>query len=128
MLRRGRGEGSSRGREEGWWWCVCAHTRSRLGRGALDRIDMFGTRLLRLRIRRTSTRQYTLLRNRKSPRVRRRALCKLSEAPSGASIIARGRILLVPFVPLIEFAKNSGEAPEALFRNDALRGSTIEST
>lgn len=40
---------------------VCMRTYSIASAAALDRIDMFGARLLRLRIRRTSTRQYTLL-------------------------------------------------------------------
>lgn len=89
---------------------VCMRTYSTTSAAALDRIDMFGTRLLRLRIRRTSTRQYTLLetespRARARARERRRALCKLSGLP-GVSIIA-ARPIYLPFAPFNRIRKNS---------------------
>lgn len=94
------------GSDEGVKLGVCMRTYSTTSAAALDRIDMFGTRLLRLRIRRTSTRQYTLLET-ESPSVSTAGHC--ANFPGSPEYRSQHAVQYLSFVSLIEFAKNSGE-------------------
>lgn len=84
------------GRGSNW---TCMRTYSIAWAAALDRIDMFGTRLLRLRIRRTSTRQYTLLET-ESPSANAAGHCANFPGSLEYRSAARGTILgwLIEFV------------------------------
>lgn len=97
------GVGCARRGSGGSNW-TCMRTYSIASAAALDRIDMFGTRLLRLRIRRTSTRQYTLLETESPGREQPLGVVQTFQAPrsidqrSGASSI---------LASLIEFARTA---------------------
>lgn len=91
-------------REKGWEGSsVCMRTYSTISVAALDRIDMFGTRLPPLADSPDLDTTIHSSRNRKSPA---RTPLGIVQTFHGVSIIARGQYL--PFVPLIEFDGNSG--------------------